>query len=52
VVPENINAIHAVLGLFSKERSKEIVNEISGIDRIKKGLEARLPDLKINKKSL
>lgn len=46
VIPENINALHALLGIFPKDRSREIVNEVAGIDRIKQGIEARLPDFK------
>lgn len=47
VVPENVNAIHALLGLYSKERSAELVNDVAEIRRIKDGIEARLPDLKV-----
>ena len=50
VIPESINALHALLGLFSKERSLELVNEIGEIDRIKHGIEARLPELKLKAK--
>ncbi len=43
VVPENANAVHAILGTFSKGESRRIVDEILQLDRIKQGIEVRLP---------
>lgn len=43
VIPENVNAVQAALGLFNKGESIRIVNEVLSLDRIKKGIEARLP---------
>ena len=51
VVPESVNALHAMLGLYSKKRSMEIVNEVGEIDRIKCGIEARFPDLRLKVKT-
>ncbi|MGD9015593.1 MAG: type II glyceraldehyde-3-phosphate dehydrogenase, partial [Candidatus Omnitrophota bacterium] len=43
VVPENVNALQAVFGLFQKDAGIRLVDEVLGIDRIKAGLEMRLP---------
>ncbi len=43
VVPENGDAVHAILGTFSKDESRRIVDEVLQLDRIKRGIEVRLP---------
>ncbi|MCK5219625.1 metallophosphoesterase, partial [bacterium] len=43
VVPDNVNAAHALLGMYSKEDSARIVNEAAGIPDIKAMIEALLP---------
>ncbi|MFC1658663.1 type II glyceraldehyde-3-phosphate dehydrogenase [Candidatus Omnitrophota bacterium] len=43
VVPENVNALQAVFGFFEKDAGIRLVNEVLGIDRIKAGVEMRLP---------
>jgi len=42
VVPENVNALQAMSGLFGKEPGRRIVDESLGIDRIIFGIEYRL----------
>ncbi|MFA5099646.1 MAG: type II glyceraldehyde-3-phosphate dehydrogenase [Candidatus Omnitrophota bacterium] len=43
VVPENVNALQSMSGLWAKDAAIRLVNEILNIDKIKDGLEKRLP---------
>jgi len=43
VVPENINALQSMFGLYDKDAAIRLVDEVLGIDKIKAGLETRLP---------
>lgn len=48
VVPENVNALHAMAGLAGKDAAIRLVDEVLNIPQIKQGLEQRLP-VKIQK---
>ena len=43
VVPENVNALQSMFGLFQKDAAIRLVNEVLNIEKIKDGLEKRLP---------
>ena len=43
VVPENVNVLQSMCGLFQKDAAIRVVNEVLNIDKIKDGLEKRLP---------